>query len=122
MKEPYKKPKGYPANTSGGLWTNKKTSHTQPDWKGAIEITKHQMEQLIHLGKTGQEPKLQLAAWARQDGSGLTYYSLSGDVYVKDAPQAAAPPAPVPPAPAPAAPAPAAPPMPSFDDFSDGTF
>ena len=121
MNQPKQKPKGYPAKTSGGLWSQNKEKETWPDLKGSIEITQTQMQQLIQLGKLGQEPKLQLACWIKQDGNGQTWYSLGADVYVKDETQQPLTPAP---AQAPVAPAPVAPPpMPSFDDFGDdGTF
>ena len=121
MNQHKQKPKGYPEKTSGGLWNHNKEKETQPDLKGSVEITQTQMQQLIQLGKLGQEPKLQLACWIKQDGNGQTWYSLGADVYVKQQQPAAIAPAP---APAPVAPAPVAPPpMPSFDDFGDdGTF
>ena len=40
MEQQNKKPKGYPQNTSGGLWSQPKTKPTQPDYKGKIEVTR----------------------------------------------------------------------------------
>ena len=80
-----KKPKNYPAHTGGGLWNQQKTNSGQPDMKGSIEITQHQMQQLVQMGKMGQEPTLQIAAWSKQAQSGNSYLSIDADVYVKDA-------------------------------------
>ena len=134
-----KKPKNYPAHTSGGLWSKPKTSAGQPDMKGSIEITKHQMQQLVQMGQLGKEPTLQIAAWSKQSPSGGTWLSIDADVYVANAgaapaapdmsatayappaaPPAAAPAmAPPPPTMAPPPAAPAAPAAPPFPDFSD---
>jgi hypothetical protein len=57
------KPKGYPAKTSGGLWNHQKASPSHPDVKGFIEVTHHQIKQLVAMAKSGQEPKIQLGAW-----------------------------------------------------------
>lgn len=124
MDQQNKKPKGYPQNTSGGLWSQPKTKPTQPDYKGKIEVTREQMAQLIQMGKNGEEPAIQIAAWTKQSEAGKVWFSIGADVYVRDAtgqaPMAQAP-QPAPPVPAP--PAPTAPPPPSFDDFSaDGNF
>tara|TARA_R110002012_G_scaffold312823_1_gene523894 strand:- start:8628 stop:9041 length:414 start_codon:yes stop_codon:yes gene_type:complete len=133
-----KKPKNYPAHTSGGLWSQQKTSSGQPDMKGSIEITQHQMQQLVQMGKTGQEPTLQIAAWSKQSQSGSNWLSIDADVYIKDAgmtpaapdmsapapayaPPAAQPAQPAPPAP-PAQPAPAMAPPPLPDFSNDGNF
>mgnify|MGYP003652197265 CR=1 FL=1 len=125
MEQQNRKPKGYPKNTSGGLWSQDKTKDTQPDYKGRVEVTREQMAQLVQMGRNGEEPAIQLAAWMKQDGSGKVWFSIGADVYVRDA-TAQAPsitPAPLvaPPPPAPAAPV--IPPPPSFDDFgNDGEF
>ena len=76
-----KKPKDYPAHTSGGLWSQQKTNQGQPDMKGKIEITQHQMQQLVQMGKMGQEPSLQIAAWSKQSQSGSNWLSIDADVY-----------------------------------------
>ena len=101
-----KKPKNYPAHTSGGLWSKPKTSAGQPDMKGSIEITKHQMQQLVQMGQLGKEPTLQIAAWSKQSPSGGTWLSI--DAMAPPPPTMAPPPA-----------APAAPVAPPFPDFSD---
>ena len=120
MNQQNKKPKGYPKNTSGGLWGQDKTKDTQPDYKGSVEVTREQMAQLVQMGKNGQEPKIQLAAWTKQDGNGKIWFSLGADVYVKDASAMVQAPAPAVAAPPPPpAPAVAPPPPPSFDDFGD---
>jgi len=90
------KPKGYPAKTSGGLWNHQKASPSHPDVKGFIEVTHHQIKQLVAMAKSGQEPKMQLGAWKQTDQSGQSYFSISADVYFKDdgaqqAPRAAEP-------------------------------
>jgi len=103
-----KKPKNYPAHTGGGLWNQQKTNSGQPDMKGSIEITQHQMQQLVQMGKMGQQPTLQIAAWSKQAQSGNNYLSIDADVYVKDAVGSSASPEMSAPAPA-YAPPPAAP-------------
>ncbi len=124
-----KKPKDYPAHTSGGLWSQQKTNQGQPDMKGKIEITQHQMQQLVQMGKMGQEPSLQIAAWSKQSQSGSNWLSIDADVYVKDggmvsaSPEMSAPaPAYTPPPAAPQATAQTPPPSqpmapPTFPDF-----
>ena len=124
-----KKPKDYPAHTSGGLWSQQKTNQSQPDMKGKIEITQHQMQQLVQMGKMGQEPSLQIAAWSKQSQSGSNWLSIDADVYVKDggivsaSPEVSAPaPAYTPPPAAPQATAQTPPPSqpmapPTFPDF-----
>ena len=94
MEQQNNKPKGYPAKTSGGLWSQPKASANHPDVKGFIEVTSHQIKQLIAMAKSGQEPKLQLGAWKKADQSGQTYFSLSADVYFKDDGVQSAPPEP----------------------------
>ena len=87
----FKKPKNYPAHTSGGLWGQEKTSPNQPDMKGSIEITQHQIQQLVQMGKMNMEPKLQIGAWTKQDSTGKTYISIDADVYVPQPQQGFAP-------------------------------
>ena len=118
MQQTNKKPKGYPQKTSGGLWTQDKSVETQPDYKGSVEITREQMSQLVQMGKNSQEPRLQLAAWTRQDSAGKIWFSIGADVYVKDASAIIQAPAPAP-AVAAAPPPPPPPPPPSFDDLGD---
>ena len=116
MQKTNKKPKGYPQKTGGGLWAQDKTNQNQPDYKGRIEVTREQMSQLVQMGKNGEEPCIQIAAWTKQDNGGKVWFSLGADVYVNDAsatiqapaPAVAAPPPPPPP-----------PPPPSLDDFGD---
>ena len=117
MQQTNKKPKGYPQKTSGGLWTQDKSVETQPDYKGSVEITREQMSQLVQMGKNGQEPRLQLAAWTRQDSAGKILFSIGADGFVKEA--SATIQAPAPAVAAAPTPPPPPPPPPSFGDFGD---
>lgn len=65
--------------TNGALFKNDyKEKPNQPDFKGDLEISGEQVREIIAMSKAGLQPKLRLAAWARQPkGGGNTYFYLS---------------------------------------------
>jgi hypothetical protein len=68
----------------GAVFAHKKTGEKQPDFKGKLEVTREQIEMLIQMGKSGQEPKLQVAAWNRKSQAGQTYLYLKSEAYMKE--------------------------------------
>lgn len=52
------------SKSTGNLFVNDyKKQEKQPDYTGYLDITKDQIQELIALGKTGQEVKLKLGCW-----------------------------------------------------------
>lgn len=72
----------YP-KSEGAVFSNKKTTDKQPDFKGKLAVTKDQIKMLIEMGKNGQEPVLQVAAWNRKSQAGQQYLYLAAEAYMK---------------------------------------
>jgi hypothetical protein len=86
MNQPTRYPK-----SDGGLWINQqRTTDTQPELRGGVDITREQMKILMDMGRAGIQPRLQLAAWNRvAKETHQPYIYISGEAYFQ--PQTAQP-------------------------------
>lgn len=62
---------------SGVLWQNRrKTSDTQPDMTGTIEIDRALLQELINLAKDKKDLKIDVSAWRKKTKTGDGFLSL----------------------------------------------
>jgi len=73
----------YP-KSEGGLWPNRKTRDTQPDWRGKIEVTREQIQELVKMGRAGKIPTLQVGAWKRMSRNNQPYIFLSAEAFLPE--------------------------------------
>lgn len=77
-------PDKYPTSEGAVFINDRKNKETHPDWRGHLDITKAQIDQLVRMGRSGQKVRLQIAAWDRESGSGKEYMYLKAEAYMKD--------------------------------------
>jgi hypothetical protein len=77
-------PEKYPQSEGAVFINDRKQNDKHPDWRGHIDITKAQINQLVKMGRAGQKVQLQLALWDRESQGGKEYMYVKAEAYMKD--------------------------------------